>query len=132
MFAEKGNTVILTALTRLFDPSLVDAHDVLKDSSDVVAEYVESCGVRSDAVARQEIEGFVQFVTCQIVSNRKVYNSFNDVLQLAIKSRERYPLIDGAAERLLVAPVSTMDCERGFSQQNLIKIDLRNSRSVKT
>ena len=37
---------------------------------------------------------------------------------------------DLPAARLLVAPVSTMDCERGFSKQNLIKTCLRNAMSV--
>lgn len=31
---------------------------------------------------------------------------------------------------LIVLPVSTADCERGFSNQNLIQTSLRNSRST--
>lgn len=35
--------------------------------------------------------------------------------------------MEAAAEHLITAPVSTTDCEMGFSRQNLIKADVRNS-----
>jgi hypothetical protein len=35
-----------------------------------------------------------------------------------------------AAERLLVSPVSTVDCERWFSRMNLIKTDVRNKLAI--
>jgi hypothetical protein len=37
-----------------------------------------------------------------------------------------------AAEHLLVSPVSTVDCERGFSRMNLIKTDVRNKLAINT
>ena len=51
---------------------------------------------------------------------------------LAIKNKETFPAVAEAAERLLVLPVSTADCERGFSKQNLVKTCLRNSMGTKT
>ena len=52
------------------------------------------------------------------------------MINLAIKHKDLYPAACEAGERLLVAPVSTVDCERGFSKQNLIKTCLRNAMSV--
>ena len=53
------------------------------------------------------------------------------MLNLALKNREVYPATAHVAERFLVAPVSTVDCERGFSKQNVIKTCLRNKMSDK-
>ena len=52
------------------------------------------------------------------------------MVNLAIKHKDLYPAACEAGEGLLVAPVSTVDCERGFSKQNLIKTCLRNAMSV--
>ncbi len=51
---------------------------------------------------------------------------------LALKHSDVYPAAAEAAGRLLVAPVSTVDCERGFSKQNVVKTCLRNSMSLST
>lgn len=51
---------------------------------------------------------------------------------LAIRFKDVYPATAEAAVRFLAAPVSTADCERGFSRQNLIKTSLRNSLGVRS
>lgn len=51
---------------------------------------------------------------------------------LALRHADVYPAASEAAGRLLVAPVSTVECERGFSRQNLIKTCLRNSLAMPT
>jgi hypothetical protein len=43
-----------------------------------------------------------------------------------------YPAVSVTAERLLVSPVSTVDCERGSSRMNLIKRDVRNKLVINT
>jgi len=55
------------------------------------------------------------------------YRNVSDVVhvQLGINCRETM-----AAERLLVTPVSTAECERVFSRQNLIKNSHRNRLGV--
>lgn len=55
-----------------------------------------------------------------------------DVANLAIRKKDMYPAAGEAAERFLLAPVSTVDCERGFSKQNLIKTCLRSRLSIKS
>ena len=50
---------------------------------------------------------------------------------LAIKNVHSYLASAEAAKRLLVSPVSTVDCERGLSRQIVIKTDLRNCLTVK-
>lgn len=61
------------------------------------------------------------------MSGSKTVSSVKDVAQIAVKQICSYPSLGLLAKRLLVLPVSTVDCERGFSKQNLIKTDLRNS-----
>ena len=55
----------------------------------------------------------------------------NSCCNFAIKHKESFPGSAELAERLLVAPVSTADCERGFSKQNIIKTKLRNALGLK-
>ena len=65
-----------------------------------------------------------------ISNGSKSVSCVKDMVNLAIKHKDLYPAACEAGERLLVAPVSTVDCERGFSKQNLIKTCLRNAMSV--
>ena len=55
-----------------------------------------------------------------------------DVASLAIRKKDVYPATGEVACRFLIAPVSTVDCERSFSHQNLIKTCLRNSMAIET
>ena len=55
-----------------------------------------------------------------------------DVCNLAINNSDTFPATSEVAKRYLLAPVSTVDCERGFSRQNLVKTDIRNRMSVET
>jgi hypothetical protein len=60
----------------------------------------------------------------------KLFSSVKDLVQLAVRSSTTYPAVSVAAEHLLVSPVSTVDCERGFSRMNLIKTDVRNKLAI--
>ncbi|KAK3611275.1 hypothetical protein CHS0354_004924 [Potamilus streckersoni] len=55
------------------------------------------------------------------------YRGIQDLIQLALRSRATYPCASVAAESLLVSPITTVDCERGFSKKNLIKSDIRKN-----
>lgn len=125
-FTEKGDASILCALNKFFSPScLVEA--VEEDVVSEVVSYLCNCMAGSKSECRQEILGFVSFAKTKIESNCKVYSTSKEVVQLVLKNRAIFPILAVAAERLLVIPVSTVDCERGFSLQNLIKTDIRNS-----
>ena len=100
---------------------------MLKQNLEVVSEYlgqVGRCGFRD------ELERFVHFAHSCISNGSKSVSCVKDMVNLAIKHKDLYPAACEAGERLLVAPVSTVDCERGFSKQNLIKTCLRNAMSV--
>ena len=51
-------------------------------------------------------------------------NSINEVCHVALKHKSIYPVVSDVAERLLIAPVPSVDCERGFSRQNLERQNL--------
>ena len=46
----------------------------------------------------------------------KVVSNGKDVANLAIRHKEVYPAACEAVVRFLLAPVSTVECERGFSK----------------
>ncbi|KAJ8304341.1 LOW QUALITY PROTEIN: hypothetical protein KUTeg_017924 [Tegillarca granosa] len=99
-FTEKGVVSILCDLSQFFSPScIVDAVE-----EDIVSEVVSYLEI-----------------------NCKLYTSSKETVQLVLKNRAIFPIFAAAAERLLVIPVSTVDCERRFSLQNLTKTDIRNS-----
>ncbi|KAK3097100.1 hypothetical protein FSP39_006345 [Pinctada imbricata] len=84
-------------------------------------------GIKSKSAAiRQEFVCFTELCRTQALS------SVRDICLFAIKRKVEYPSVSAVAERLLVAPVSAVDCERAFSRQNLIKTNLRNSLKVTT
>ena len=132
-FTEEGDAAILGALTKLFDPSLYgfqSVSPVLSEASDVVADYLSSCGLGSELDLNQELSSFISYAGVQVVRNGKVYCCVKDLVQLALRFKSTYPSVAVAAERLLVSPVSTVDCERGFSKMNLIKTDIRNKLNI--
>ncbi|XP_048763590.2 zinc finger protein 862-like [Ostrea edulis] len=133
-FTEEGDATVLRALTQLFDPSFYSQSDsfVLSEASSVVSDYLSSCGVGSKSDVEAELVNFQGYAKIQVAKNPHVYLGVRDLLQLSIRSKSTYPALAVAAERLLVAPVSTVDCERGFSKMNIIKTDLRNKLCIET
>lgn len=73
-----------------------------------------------------ELGNFVEFCRARLQANPKAFLTSTDVCQVAFRARELFPIVAAAAGRLITAPVSTADCERGFSRQNLIKTDVRS------
>jgi len=124
-FTAKGDSLTLSALSRYFDPTLC-VSGVPQEVVDELVSYLSTCGVASsEVICRQELLAFNSFAKVQAA--RHTFTSCLDVAQVAVRARGSFPLVASAAERLMVIPVSTVDCERGFSRQNLIKTDLRNS-----
>lgn len=74
----------------------------------------------------EEMKSFIRLVGKKIDNGHQTLQTTKDVAQFAAKSDEEFPNVATAAKRLLVSPVSTVDCERGFSRQSLIKTAIRN------
>ena len=74
--------------------------------------------------------GFISYASIQVSRSPKLFSSVKDLVQLAVRSSTTYLAVSVAAEHLLVSPVSTVDCERGFSRMNLIKTDVRNKLTI--
>lgn len=132
-FTEEGDSIVLSALTKLFDPYLYGSQDnssILSEVSGIVSDYLSTCGLGNQSEVSQDLAGFVAYARVQVLRNGKVYRGVKDLIQLAVRSRTIYPCAYAAAERLLVSPVSTVDCERGFSKMNLIKTDIRNKLCI--
>ncbi|XP_052223995.1 uncharacterized protein LOC127839652 [Dreissena polymorpha] len=120
-FADNHDAGVLTSLSILFNPAI--AKDSKVKHVDVVAEYLCSVGFEG---CLESLGMFMNFMQSLVDSGNKIVGNSRDSANLAIKKKDVYPAAAEAAERLLVAPVSTVDCERGFSKQNLIKTCLRN------
>jgi len=135
-FTEEGDASVLGALTKLFDPSLYSQSEsdnsILSEVSSVVSSYLSSCGLGDISVVSQELVGFISYASVQVSRSPKLFSSVKDLVQLAVRSSTTYPAVSVAAECLLVSPVSTVDCERGFSRMNLIKTDVRNKLAINT
>ena len=124
-FSNNADSLVLSSLSNLFNPLI--SHSLKSDDVEHVSDYLDSVGFQG---YREELLDFVVYVGHMVDIGSKVVSNSRDVANLAIRKKEVYPAVAEAAERFLVAPVSTVDCERGFSKQNLIKTCLRNSLSV--
>ncbi|KAH3832942.1 hypothetical protein DPMN_106238 [Dreissena polymorpha] len=95
---------------------------------DPVSDYLGTVGIEG---SQSELLCFANFTRASHNSGNKSVTDIHSAANLAIKNVHSYPASAEAATRLLVSPVSTVDCERGFSRQNVIKTDLRNCLTVK-
>ncbi|KAH3741243.1 hypothetical protein DPMN_047964 [Dreissena polymorpha] len=95
---------------------------------DTVSDYLGTVGIEG---SQSELLCFANFTKASHNSGNKSVTDIHSAANLAIKSVHSYTASAEAAKRLLVSPVSTVDCERGFSRQNVIKTDLRNCLTVK-
>ncbi|KAJ8318706.1 hypothetical protein KUTeg_003797 [Tegillarca granosa] len=122
-------------MTQLFDP-LTYIHsvdgDVFTDIISRLSGYLSVCSKCKESEVSDNLRSFVSYAKTVLDQNGKVYGSVSDMVQLAIRCKSTYPSVAMAAERLLVSPVSTVDCERGFSRVNIIKTDLRNKLAEET
>ncbi|KAJ8299937.1 hypothetical protein KUTeg_021456 [Tegillarca granosa] len=124
-FSYKGDALVMTVVSGLFDPSVIASDSVLSsDDIDTITTYLQSVSIKK-ADLDNEALGFHEYI--RNMSGSKTVSSVKDVAQVAVKQICSYPSLGLLAKRLLVLPVSTVDCERGSSKQNLIKTDLRNS-----
>ncbi|XP_045208425.1 uncharacterized protein LOC123560253 [Mercenaria mercenaria] len=117
-FADVGDSKILRGYCGIFDPSVfVREGEVLEECIRTVSQHL------GEEDFREEYMRFRGEVTECFA---RVANDVNSVCQLALRKRDMYECVADAAYRLLCIPVSSVECERGFSVQNLIKTKLRN------
>lgn len=134
-FTDEGDARVLNSMTQLFDP-LTYIHsvdgDVFTDIISRLSGYLSVCSKCKESEVSDNLRSFVSYAKTVLDQNGKVYGSVSDMVQLAIRCKSTYPSVAMAAECLLVSPVSTVDCERGFSRVNIIKTDLRNKLAEET
>ena len=121
-FSDNEDCSILTALSNFFNPGV--SKTTKGADIDLVNEYLATVGVEGK---RDELSCFLNFAHASHDNGNKSVVSSRDMANLALRHKDVYPAASEAAGRLLVAPVSTVECERGFSKQNIIKTSLRNS-----
>lgn len=127
-FLDKADQGVLAALFTVFNPTCYPSNqedlDVYgHDEIDMLEQHFE-CIMPKEAMCANEFDNFKRLV----VSNfSKVTHSVAELCKLVITSHsETYPGMAALAAIALTIPVSSVDCERGFSRQNLIKTKLRN------
>lgn len=122
-FSDNEDGSVMRALSNLFNPSLSVSQ--VSEDLEIVSDFLGTVGVEG---SRNELSLFVRFSREYGSVNQSVTDHLS-CANLAIRRKEMYPAAAEAAERFLILPVSSADCERGFSKQNLIKTTLRNSLS---
>ncbi|KAG1666499.1 hypothetical protein GQR58_018861 [Nymphon striatum] len=103
------------------------AHLTLMGDGETISDYLLSVGMEG---LRDELLNFARFAHASQSAGHKSVRSSRDMINLALKHKDIDPGSAEVAARFLIAPVSTVECERGLSKQNLIKTCLRNSMSV--
>jgi len=127
-FLESGDQDILSALFTIFNPKSypinqqelasygMDAIDLLEEHFGVVLPKTVMCSSEFDTFKRLVVSNF-----------RLVADSVQELCKLTMLSHaESFPGMATLASVALTVPVHSVDCERGFSRQNLVKTKLRN------
>ena len=124
-FSNNADGLVLTSLGNFFNP-------VLKNVEGDIEEITDCLGCIGMEGYRSELVNFADYAREYHENGNQSVKDINTCLNLAIRNKEVFHASAEAAEHLLVMPISTVDCERGFSRQNLIKTALRNSISTHT
>ena len=110
----------------MFNPSI--SLDVKGGDIEVVSDYLAVVGFEG---YRDQLLSFLEFAHTSHASGNKSVTSSRDMVNLAIKHRDVYAAAAEAAVRFLVAPVSTVDCERGFSGGSVSRMSLKPACETK-
>ncbi|XP_045215333.2 zinc finger protein 862-like [Mercenaria mercenaria] len=120
-FSDNADGAILTSMSNMFNPLLKATG--LSNDLETISDYLGSVGIEG---SKSELSAFVQFARATHDSGNRSVTDTHSCANLAIKNKSVFPASAEVAERFLALPVSTADCERGFSKQNLIKTSLRS------
>ena len=132
-FTDKGE--VMNALCKLFDPALYSGlpnTDVLSSTINIVLRrYIQTGLLVEHGVEQTDFTiEFQNFSNMLLKLSKKEHNevtkSSESLCNFAISKSVCYPLVSKLAYLLLTLHVSSVDCERVFSRQNLIKTRLRS------
>ena len=120
-----GNELhILECFDKVFNPKRYPDNNLLAYGRDQLNTL---CDHYSNLVTVESCKGqFLQFKHF-VVSHKQDYGDFEKFTKLILTDyADVYPDLVLLASIALVIPVSSAPCERGFSQQNILKSKLRN------
>lgn len=116
----------MSALCSIFDPSFNSSTiPPSQETLTTLFDFLQTCSFSNSEDLFSEVVGFQEYV--RHVGSSAGLTSVKDIAHFSVRHSSVYQVIGYLGRRLLVLPVSNVDCERGFSRQNLIKTDLRNS-----
>ena len=115
---------ILECFDKVFNPKRYPDNNLLAYGRDQLNTL---CDHYSNFVTVERCKGqFLQFKHF-VVSHKQDYGDFEKFTKLILTDyADVYPDLVLLASIALVIPVSSAPCERGFSQQNILKSKLRN------
>jgi hypothetical protein len=122
-FNEDGDSAIFAGLSVMFHPSLytTESLDKFCNLLPTVEEYAASLCLPHCK------DQFLIFRDIVQQSPAQLWQTTEDICQIAFRHDESLLSVSTLAKRLLTSPVSTVDVERGFSRVGLLKTELRNS-----
>ena len=130
-FVSEGDGKVMSALCSIFDPSFISSTiPPSQETLTTLSDFLQKCSFSNSEDLCSEVVGFHEFV--RHVGSSAGLTSVKDIAQFSFRHSSVYPVVGYLGRRLLVLPVSTVDCERGFSRQNLINTDLRNSLKIES
>ncbi|XP_052706729.1 zinc finger protein 862-like [Crassostrea angulata] len=130
-FVSEGDGKVMSALCSIFDPSFISSTiPPSQETLTTLSDFLQKCSFSNSEDLCSEVVGFREFV--RHVGSSAGLTSVKDIAQFSFRHSSVYPVVGYLGRRLLVLPVSTVDCERGFSRQNLIKTDLHNSLKIES
>ena len=106
-FSNNADGLVLTSLSNFFNPVIKNVEDI-----EEITDYLGCIGMEG---YRSELVNFADYAREYHGNGNQSVKDINICLNLAIRNKEVFPASAEAAERLLVMPISTIDCERGFS-----------------
>ena len=122
-FNEDGDSAIFAGLSVMFHPSLytIESLDKFCNLLPTVEEYAASLCLPHCK------DQFLIFRDIVQQSPAQLWQTTEDICQIAFRHDESLLSVSTLAKRLLTSPVSTVDVERRFSRVGLLKTELRNS-----
>lgn len=130
-FSNSEDAKVMSAMCSELNPGSL-GEQVSSDDIAIVIKYLNSCSISDSSCFEQELTSFRSYVQVQVTKKSEGVKTVTDVAQLGIRLMDIYPVVGVVCKRVLLLPVSTVDCERGFSKQNLIKSCTRNRLQQKT
>ena len=106
----KGDRQVISAMCSLFDPSLIASADSpSKETIAIMVDFLQTCSFPNYQSLRSEVVGFHEFVRHSGSSTG--LSTVKDLAQFGIRHSDLLPVVGFIGRRMLVLPVSPVDCE---------------------